>query len=157
MKQPKPERFVVTEGMPICGRSSATGSHHSTHSATHHGALRGRVPPRFVIAREDAEMASTDELLVVEAQNRIVRVQKVRMEDDLDAVVRAVEELDAADLIEDGVVGVVSHIVRRDGREGVALEGEDAALEQDLVLLGEQLGGSGDRLLVAVYWMRFES
>lgn len=83
-------------------------------------------------------MASPDELLVVEAEDRVVGVEELGVEDDLDPVRRTIEELHAADLVQDRVVRVVGHVVRRDGRERVAAEREHAPLEQDLVLVREE-------------------
>lgn len=61
-------------------------------------------------------MATSDKFLVVESKNRIVRVQEIGMEHDLDAVSLIVEQLNASDLIQDRVVVVVRHVVRRDRR-----------------------------------------
>ena len=84
-------------------------------------------------------MASTHELLVVHAQDRVVAVQEVGVEHNLDAVLRVVEELHTTDLVEDRVVRVVRHVVRRHWRQGVPLEREDAPLQQDLVLLRQKV------------------
>ena len=51
------------------------------------------------------------------------------MEDDFDSVVVVVEELNSSNLVEDGIVGVVRHVVRRDRWERVALEGKYTAFE----------------------------
>ena len=83
-------------------------------------------------------MASAHKLLVVEAENRVVGVEEFGVEEDLDAITRTVEELDAADLVENRVVGIVSHVVGDDGRQRVSTEGKDATLEQDLVLGGHE-------------------
>jgi hypothetical protein len=55
------------------------------------------------------------------------------MEDNLDAIARSVEQLYAADLVENGVGRIVGHVVRYDGRERVALESKYAALQKDFV------------------------
>lgn len=73
-------------------------------------------------------MAPTHELLVIQAENRVVRIEEVGVENDLDAVMRRVEELDTANLVEDGVGRVIVHVVRDHRREGVPLERKDAAL-----------------------------
>lgn len=99
---------------------------------------------REVIRLTDTKMASPDELFVIERQDRIGGVQELGVEDDLDPIVRPVEELDASDLVEDGIVAVVGHVVSDDGRERVAAEGEDAALEKDLVFGREQGFGRRD-------------
>lgn len=80
-------------------------------------------------------MATPDKLLVVQAKDRVVGIEELGMKDDLDAVRAAVEQLHAPDLVQDRVVRVVRHVVRRHGRQRVAAQREDAALEKDLVLL----------------------
>lgn len=86
-------------------------------------------------------MAAAHELLVVQAEDGVVAVQEVRVEDDLDAVGRGVEQLHAADLVQDRVVRVVGHVVRRHGRERVPLQREDAPLEEHLVFVRQQVVG----------------
>ena len=83
-------------------------------------------------------MTTSDKLLVVQTEDRVVRVQKLGMEDDLDAILWAVEQLHSPDLAEDRVAGVIRHVVRDDWREGVSLEGEHTALQEDFVLGVEQ-------------------
>ena len=80
-------------------------------------------------------MAATDELLVVHTKDWVVAVQEVGMEHHLDAVRRVVEQLNATDLVQDGVIVVVGHVVRCHGRERIALEGEDSTLQENLVLV----------------------
>lgn len=58
-------------------------------------------------------MATSDEFLVVESKDWIVRVQEIWMEDDLDAIRLIVEQLNASDLSQNRVVVVVRHVVRR--------------------------------------------
>lgn len=43
-------------------------------------------------------------------------------------------------MVEDWVAGVVSHVMGGDRRKGVALESEDAAFQQHLVLVREKFG-----------------
>ena len=62
-----------------------------------------RVSPRLIVAREDSQVATVYELLVVHTQDHVVAVQEVRVEDDLD-------------LGQNQVVVIVRHVVRRDGR-----------------------------------------
>ena len=73
-----------------------------------------RVSPRLIVAWEDSQVATTYELLVVHTQDWVVAVQEVRVEDDLDAVARVVEELHALDLGQNRVVVIIRHIVRHD-------------------------------------------
>ena len=54
---------------------------------THDGTLRGRIPPRLIIAREHTQMVPSYELLVVQPGGGVVAAEEVRVEDDLDAVV----------------------------------------------------------------------
>ena len=92
MKHPKPERFVVIEGIPIYTRAfrvrdqmdDITQQGHAKY--THHCALRRGVAPWLVVRREDTQMAATDELLVVHTKDRVVAVQEIGMEHYLDAV-----------------------------------------------------------------------
>ena len=121
---------------------------------TYNCTLRRCVTPWLVVTREDSQVAAADELLVVHAQDRVVAVEEVGVEDDLDAVVRVVEELHAPDLGQNRVVVVVRHVVRRDGRERVPLEREDTALEQHLVLFREQIIRRGERGVFSVFPMR---
>ena len=83
---------------------------------TYNSALCGRVAPRFIVTWENSQVAAAHELLVVHPQDRVVAVEEVGVEDDLDAVMRVVEELHAPDLGQNRVVVVVRHVVRRDGR-----------------------------------------
>ena len=87
-------------------------------------------------------MASTDEFFVVHAENGVVRVQEIGMEDNLDAVGLRVEELNAANLVQNRVVVVVRHVVGGDWRQSVALQSEDTTLQQNLVFVREKFVGS---------------
>ena len=63
-----------------------------------------------------SEVATSDELLVAEAQQRIVTVQKVGVEDDLDSVLRVVEQVASLKGQEDWVLLVINNVVGRDRR-----------------------------------------
>lgn len=117
----------------------------------HDGALGGGVAPGLVVGREDAEVGAAHELVVVEGQHRVGGIQKLGVEDDLDAVGRVVEELHAPDLVEDRVLGVVGHVVRDDGGQAVALHGEEAAPEEDAVLRGDEVLGVGHGVAVVPF------
>ena len=151
MKPPNPERLVVIDGTPITVHSAGVSARRDRELVSYEVFARVRdlrfeklTTPRLVVTREDTQVASSDELFVVETEDRVVRVQELGVEDDLDAVRVSVEELNAANLVQDGVVRVIGHVVRHDGRERVATEREDATLEEDLVLGGEELGGVGN-------------
>ena len=105
----------------------------------HDGALGRGVAPRLVVRREDAEVGAAHEVVVVHRQHRVGRAQELGVEDHLDAVARVVEELDAPQLVEDGVLRVVDHVVRHDGRQAVALHREEAAPQHDAVLAADDL------------------
>lgn len=79
-------------------------------------------------------MASTHEFFVIQAEDRVVGIQEIRMKYDLDSVAARIEQLYAADLVENWVIRVISHVVGRDRRERVALQCKDASFEQDKVL-----------------------
>lgn len=83
-------------------------------------------------------MTPSHKLFIIKTQNRVIAVQEIRVEDDFNSVGTAVEQLHAADLVENGISRVLDHVVRDDGRERIALERKDAALEQDLILRVEQ-------------------
>ncbi len=87
---------------------------------------------------------TSDEVMIVEAEERIGGSKKLWMEDDLDAVVARVEELTAAQRAHDGVDAVVHNVVRRDGRQVGAGLREDAALQAHHVVLRQQVGGVGN-------------
>lgn len=53
----------------------------------------------------------------------------------LDAILRAVEEADAADGGEDGVRAVLQHVVGADGRKTLALGSKDGSLHHGEILL----------------------
>lgn len=89
-------------------------------------------------------MAAAHELLVVHTENGVIAVQEVRVENDFDAIMGMVEELNAPNLVQDRVVGVVSHIVSGHRWECVALQGEDAALKQNPVLIRKELLRGGE-------------
>ena len=48
------------------------------------------------------------------------------MEDNLHSVVVSVEQLDATDLVQDRIMRIVGHIMRRDWWQRVTLESEDS-------------------------------
>ena len=64
-------------------------------------------------------MASSDELLVAETQQRIVAVQEVGVEDDLDSVLRVVEQVAPLEGQEHWILLVVNNVVGRDRRPEV--------------------------------------
>ena len=106
---------------------------------TYHSTLSRSIAPWFVVAWENTEMAPTNKLFIIKAQNRVVAIQEIGMEDDLDTIVTMVEEFDPTNLVEDGVVSVIGHIVRHDGWERIPFERKDPALEKDLIFFREQL------------------
>jgi hypothetical protein len=116
MKQPKPDRFVVMDGIPIYSPLSVDTPNRVRMASTYDGALSRRVTPWFIIAGKHPKVAPSDEFLIVHAKNRVVRIEKIWMKDDLDAIMRCIEEPHTPDLIKDRVVRVIRHVVRRHGR-----------------------------------------
>jgi hypothetical protein len=135
MKQPKPDKFVVMLGIPITVHSAGVYPNGSSTSNKHSFATLQS--PSLTVRREDTQVTTSDKLLVIKTQDRVIRVEELWVEDDLDPIGGSVEQLDPSDLIQDWVVGVVGHVVRDDGWEGVSLQGEDSSLEEDLVLGGQ--------------------
>ncbi|KAL8419057.1 hypothetical protein RB594_002311 [Gaeumannomyces avenae] len=115
---------------------------------THDGALGRRVSPRLIVGRKDAQMRAAHKVVVVQRQHRVGRVQELRVEDDLDTVRGVVEQLHASDLVQNGVVVVVHHVVRDNGREPMPLHGKQAPPQKDTVLAGNQFLLVGERVPV---------
>lgn len=88
-------------------------------------------------------MATTHKLFVVQTKNGVVRVQKLRVEDDLDSIRASVEELDSSDLIQDRVGAVVLHVVGDDRGKRVPLQRENSPLQRDLVRIEQKRAGIG--------------
>ena len=61
------------------------------------------------------------------------------MEHNLHAIVVVIEELHPADLAENRVAVIVSHIVRGDWREGVPFQSQDTTLQEDVVFFSQEL------------------
>ena len=79
-------------------------------------------------------MAPSHELLIIKAQDGVVRVQKVGVENHLDPVRWGIEQFDAAKLVQNGVVGIVRHVVRYNRGVRTAFERKYPPLQQHLVL-----------------------
>ena len=60
------------------------------------------------------------------------------MEHNLYAIVVVIEELDPADLVENGIAAIVSHIVRGDWRKSVPFQSQDTTLQKDVVFFGQK-------------------
>jgi len=61
-------------------------------------------------------VAPSDKFLIVHAKNWVVRIEEIWMKDDLDAVMRRIEEPHTPDLIKNRIVRVICHVVRRHSR-----------------------------------------
>lgn len=61
-------------------------------------------------------MAAANKLFVIQTENGVVAIQKIWMEDNLDTIAAIVEELHPANLVENRIAGVISHIMSYDGR-----------------------------------------
>ena len=64
-------------------------------------------------------MAAADELVVIQADQRAGGGEEVGVEDDLDRIVRGVEQAAMTQMLEDRVVGVIPEVVGDDGRLAV--------------------------------------
>lgn len=89
-------------------------------------------------------MTTSDKVVVVEGEERIVAVQELRVEDNLNSIGRMVEQVDSSDLVQDWIFGIIGHVVRDDRWQGVSLQCIHSSLEQDLLLRCHQLGGVWD-------------
>lgn len=101
-------------------------------------------------------MAAAYEVVIVEGQDRIGRIKELWVEDNLDAVGRVVEELNATDLVQDRILRVVEHVVRDNGRQTRSFHSKQAAPQQDAVLARDKLLFIGKRLAVVPFEGSFE-
>jgi hypothetical protein len=116
------------DGMPIYSSLLVGLWDREIMARTYDRAFSRCVAPWFIIAGENAEVTPSDELLIVHAKNRVVRIEKIWMKNDLDAIICRIEELHTPDLSENRVARVICHVVRRHGGQGVAFERENAPL-----------------------------
>lgn len=56
-------------------------------------------------------MTTSNKLFIVETQDWVVGVEEFWVEDNLDSIARLIEKVNASDLVEDRVGGVVRHVV----------------------------------------------
>jgi hypothetical protein len=63
------------------------------------------------VRRENTHMTTPNKLFVIQTEDRVVRIQEFRMENNLNPISRPVEQLNSSDLVQDGIVGVVGHVV----------------------------------------------
>ena len=102
---------------------------------TYHCAFSRRVSPWFVVAGEDTHMATAHELFIVQTKDRIVRVQKVGVENNLHSVAGPVEKLAPTNMQQNGVCSIVRHVVGHDWRKRVTLQGKHTSLQRNLILV----------------------
>jgi hypothetical protein len=88
-------------------------------------------------------VTTSDKLLVIESQDRVVGVQEFRVEDDLDPIRASVEEFNSSNLVQDGVGAVILHVVGDNRGKRASLESKDSSLQRNLV--GVQEEGVGIR------------
>ena len=84
-------------------------------------------------------MTSAHKVIVIKAEERVGGGQELWVEDDLDTVRLAVEELTPAEAAEDRVQVIVNHVVRGDGRQVRRLGSEDAALQLGQVITSQEV------------------
>jgi hypothetical protein len=72
------------------------------------------------------------------------------MKHDLHTVGARIEKFDPPDLVQDGVIRVVGHVMGGNGWKRVSLESKDAPLQEDLIFFRKQIWGCWNGLLVAV-------
>ena len=80
-------------------------------------------------------MAASNKVFIVQPEQRIVGAQKLGVKDDFDSIFRTIKQLDASDLIQDRIVGIIGHIMRDDGRKGISLQCKDTAFQGDHILV----------------------
>ncbi|KAI6766392.1 hypothetical protein HG531_011614 [Fusarium graminearum] len=90
-------------------------------------------------------MATSNKVVVVERKDGVGRVEELRVEDNLDAIGRVVEKLHTADLVENGILMIVEHVMGDNWGKSVALHGKEATTKQNSVLGGDKLLLIGQR------------
>lgn len=105
----------------------------------HDGAFGGSVAPRLVVGRKDSQVATASELLVIDGEQRIRRVEELRVENDLHAILSVVEQLASSDGEKNLILGVVDDVVGADGRKRLSIDAEGAALQLDYVFLEDDV------------------
>lgn len=61
-------------------------------------------------------MAAANKLFVIQTENWVVAIQKIWVEDNLDTIAAIVKELHPANLVENRIARVVSHVMSHDRR-----------------------------------------
>lgn len=84
-------------------------------------------------------MRATDEFIVIHGQHGIRRVQEFGMEDDLNTVRRMIEELHTTNLVQDGILVIVHHVMSNNRRQRIALHGKEASTQENAVLGGDEI------------------
>jgi hypothetical protein len=84
-------------------------------------------------------MATTQEFLIIQTQKWIVCIQEFWVEHNLDTIIIPVEELDSADLVQDGIACIIGHVVGHNRWQTLSLHGKDPSLQTDLVCFSEQI------------------
>jgi len=74
-------------------------------------------------------MTTPNKLFIIQTKDRVIRIQEFRMENNFNPISRPVEQFNSSDLVQDGIVGVVGHVVRSDGGKGVSFKGEYSSFE----------------------------
>ena len=106
-------------------------------------ALGGSVPPGLVAAGKDAEVHAPDELVVVDGEDGARGAEELRVEDDLYLFLLAVLEPRALEVVYDGVVAPVGDVVRCEWRCVVRLDSVEAASEERVVHVRNELRFGG--------------
>jgi hypothetical protein len=91
-------------------------------------------------------MATSNEVVVIEGKDGVCGVEELRVEDNLDAIGGVVEKLHTADLVQNGVLVIVEHVMGDNWGKSVALHGKEATTKQDSVLGGDELLLIGERV-----------
>lgn len=78
------------------------------------------------VRRENTHMTTPNKLLIVQTEDRIIRIQEFRMENNFNPVGGSVEQFDSSDLVQDGIICVIGHVVCGDWGKGVSFKGKDS-------------------------------
>lgn len=129
---------ILNVSLDVVGETSEIGGD-GRHS--HDEALSGSVTPRLVVRGEDTHVAAAHKVVIVDGEDGRIHIEELRVVDDLDAVVVAVDKVASLEMIKDLIV-TRQHIMCNDRRKVlIGLHSLDAALHGDRILLREELVG----------------
>lgn len=82
-------------------------------------------------------MRPSHEVIVIQGEDRVGGIEEFGVKDNLHSIGGVVEELHAANLVQNRILGVVDHVVGDHRGEGMAFHAEKPSPKHDPILAGE--------------------